>query len=179
MTMKIFWTTQRLVGYLLAVHLKESSELKRMYSCTKRQELEIRWAFSEDKWLLQFAASEISTKIWTQILLTLQGKGWLTIILSEKVFDFPNTSNPCFEENAWDFWKWDFCCWQPVTRGTTGSSGSLSCGAREVRSPCAWRGGAHYLLWVDPSSVALRSLSQLYLNGACGQAVARNTVYSN
>ena len=29
-------------------------------------------------------------------------------------------------------------------RGTTGSSGSLSCGAREVRSPCAWRGGAHY-----------------------------------
>ena len=30
------------------------------------------------------------------------------------------------------------------TRGTTGSSGSLSCGAREVRSPCAWRGGAHY-----------------------------------
>ena len=114
MTMKIFWTTQRLVGYLLAVHLKESSELKRMYSCTKRQELEIRWAFSEDKWLLQFAASEISTKIWTQILLTLQGKGWLFIILSEKVFDFPNTSNPCFEENAWDFWKWDFCCWQPV-----------------------------------------------------------------
>ena len=30
------------------------------------------------------------------------------------------------------------------TRGTTGSSGSLSCGAREVRSPCAWRGGARY-----------------------------------
>ena len=30
------------------------------------------------------------------------------------------------------------------TRGMTGSSGSLSCGAREVRSPCAWRGGAHY-----------------------------------
>ena len=26
------------------------------------------------------------------------------------------------------------------TRGTTGSSGSLSCGAREVRSPCAWQG---------------------------------------
>ena len=26
--------------------------------------------------------------------------------------------------------------------GTTGSSGSLSCGAREVRSPCTWRGGA-------------------------------------
>ena len=25
---------------------------------------------------------------------------------------------------------------------TTGSSGSLSCGAREVRFPCAWRGGA-------------------------------------
>ena len=30
------------------------------------------------------------------------------------------------------------------TRGTTGSSGSLSCGAREVRSPCGWRGGVHY-----------------------------------
>ena len=28
------------------------------------------------------------------------------------------------------------------SRGTTGSSGSLSYGAREVRSPCAWRGGA-------------------------------------
>ena len=27
-------------------------------------------------------------------------------------------------------------------RGTTRISGSLSCGAREVRSPCAWRGGA-------------------------------------
>ena len=27
------------------------------------------------------------------------------------------------------------------SRGTTRISGSLSCGAREVRSPCAWRGG--------------------------------------
>ena len=25
-------------------------------------------------------------------------------------------------------------------RGTTGSSGSLSCGANEIRSPCPWRG---------------------------------------
>ena len=29
-----------------------------------------------------------------------------------------------------------------TARGTTRISGSLSCGAREVRSPCAWRGGA-------------------------------------
>ena len=29
---------------------------------------------------------------------------------------------------------WDF------SRGMTGSSGSLSCGTREVKSPCAWRG---------------------------------------
>ena len=29
-----------------------------------------------------------------------------------------------------------------LSRGTTRISGSLSCGAREVRSPCAWRGGA-------------------------------------
>ena len=28
------------------------------------------------------------------------------------------------------------------SRGTTRISGSLSCGAREVRSACAWRGGA-------------------------------------
>ena len=28
------------------------------------------------------------------------------------------------------------------SRGTTRISGSLSCGAREVRSPCTWRGGA-------------------------------------
>ena len=28
------------------------------------------------------------------------------------------------------------------SRGMMGSSGSLSCGAREVRCPCAWRGGA-------------------------------------
>ena len=28
------------------------------------------------------------------------------------------------------------------SRGMTGSSGSLSCGAREVRCPCAWRGVA-------------------------------------
>ena len=28
------------------------------------------------------------------------------------------------------------------SRGTTRISGSLSCGAREVRSPCAWRGGS-------------------------------------
>ena len=27
-------------------------------------------------------------------------------------------------------------------RGTTGSSGSLSCGANEIRSPCPWRGVA-------------------------------------
>ena len=27
------------------------------------------------------------------------------------------------------------------SRGMTGSSGSLSCGASEVRCPCAWRGG--------------------------------------
>ena len=27
------------------------------------------------------------------------------------------------------------------SRGTTRMSGSLSCGAREVRSPCTWRGG--------------------------------------
>ena len=28
------------------------------------------------------------------------------------------------------------------SRGTTRTSGSLSCGARELMSPCAWRGGA-------------------------------------
>ena len=37
-----------------------------------------------------------------------------------------------------------------LTRGTTRISGSLSCGAREVRSPCAWRGG----LEMRPSSIA-------------------------
>ena len=30
------------------------------------------------------------------------------------------------------------------SRGTMGSSGSLSCGAREIRSPCEWRGGSHH-----------------------------------
>ena len=30
------------------------------------------------------------------------------------------------------------------TRGTTRISGSLSCGAREVKSPCAWRGGPRH-----------------------------------
>ena len=30
------------------------------------------------------------------------------------------------------------------SRRTTRISGSLSCGAREVRFPCAWRGGAHH-----------------------------------
>ena len=30
------------------------------------------------------------------------------------------------------------------SRGTMGSSGSLSCGAGEVRSSCAWRGGARH-----------------------------------
>ena len=30
----------------------------------------------------------------------------------------------------------------PCTTQETRISGSLSCGAREVRSPCAWRGGA-------------------------------------
>ena len=33
---------------------------------------------------------------------------------------------------------WDF------SRGMTGSSGSLSCGAREVKSPCEWRGGTRH-----------------------------------
>ena len=35
------------------------------------------------------------------------------------------------------------------SRGTTRISGSLSCGAREVRSPCAWRGGQPSP-WVGP-----------------------------
>ena len=47
----------------------------------------------------------------------------------------------------------------PWSRGTTRISGSLSCGAREVRSPCAWRGGTRHGtrvtgLEVRPSSVA-------------------------
>ena len=33
---------------------------------------------------------------------------------------------------------WDF------SRGMTGSSGNLSCGAREVKSPCAWRGATRH-----------------------------------
>ena len=44
----------------------------------------------------------------------------------------------------WETWVQSSQAAAPVwgfTRATTGSSGSLSCGAREVRSPCAWRGG--------------------------------------
>ena len=33
---------------------------------------------------------------------------------------------------------------EPVPGTATRISGSLSCGAREVRSPCAWRGGARH-----------------------------------
>ena len=45
------------------------------------------------------------------------------------------------------------------TRGTTGSSGSLSCGAREVRSPCAWRGGARYCSRAMVGEKALQEVS--------------------
>ena len=33
------------------------------------------------------------------------------------------------------------------SRGTTRISGSLSCGAREVRSPCAWRGQSRWFYY--------------------------------
>ena len=41
-------------------------------------------------------------------------------------------------EGAHRKWCREFWCFP--RRGTTRISGSLSCGAREVRSPCAWRG---------------------------------------
>ena len=45
------------------------------------------------------------------------------------------------------------------SRGMTGSSGSLSCGAREVRCPCAWRGGACHCsrVMVGTSTIANNS----------------------
>ena len=43
-------------------------------------------------------------------------------------------------------------------RGTTGSSGSLSCGANEIRSPCPWRGVAchFYRVMVGESGLKTR-----------------------
>ena len=46
-----------------------------------------------------------------------------------------------------------WCC----SRGIMGSSGSLSCGAREVRLLCAWLGGARHC----PSSLSLLAPSTL------------------
>ena len=54
------------------------------------------------------------------------GKEGLHLAMTEAYRGFSRAGEP-----VWDF-----------SRGMTGSSGSLSCGAREVRSPCAWRGGA-------------------------------------
>ena len=52
-------------------------------------------------------------------------------------------------ETFWDNFKKQFhvpSCSACVgfSGGTTGSSGSLLCGAREVRSRCVWRGGARH-----------------------------------
>ena len=46
------------------------------------------------------------------------------------------------------------------SRGTTRISGSLSCGAREVRSPCAWRGGARHGSRVTRGARALRRVEE-------------------
>ena len=43
------------------------------------------------------------------------------------------------------------------SRGTTRISGSLSCGAREVRSPCVWRGGSG-ISWQWEVGVAVPAL---------------------
>ena len=44
------------------------------------------------------------------------------------------------------------------SRGTTGSSGSLSCGTSEVRSPREWRGGVHHcsLVMVGESGLKMQ-----------------------
>ena len=54
------------------------------------------------------------------------------------------------------------------SRGTTRTSGSLSCGARELMSPCAWRGGAGH------HSRALCGPRAPGLQGACPHACARS-----
>ena len=46
-----------------------------------------------------------------------------------------------------------------MDRDTTGSSGSLSCGAREVRSPCVWRRGARHGSRVTGARSSLRITS--------------------
>ena len=56
------------------------------------------------------------------------GKEGLHLAMTEASRGFSRAGEP-----VWDF-----------SRGMTGSSGSLSCGAREVRSPWAGQGGARH-----------------------------------
>ena len=56
------------------------------------------------------------------------GKEGLHLAMTEASRVFSRAGEP-----VWDF-----------SRGMTGSSGSLSCGAREVKSPCEWRGGMRH-----------------------------------
>ena len=56
------------------------------------------------------------------------GKEGLHLAMTEASRGFSRAGEP-----VWDF-----------SRGMTGSSGSLSCGAREVKSPCEWRGGTRH-----------------------------------
>ena len=56
------------------------------------------------------------------------GKEGLHLAMTEASRGFSGAGEP-----VWDF-----------SRGMTGSSGSLSCGAREVKSPCEWRGGMRH-----------------------------------
>ena len=46
------------------------------------------------------------------------------------------------------------------SRGTTRISGSLSCGAREARSACAKRGGAHHCSLVQRGDKGLKTLGR-------------------
>ena len=56
------------------------------------------------------------------------GKEGLHLAMTEASRGFSGAGEP-----VWDF-----------SRGMTGSSGSLSCGAREVKSPCEFRGGTRH-----------------------------------
>ena len=54
------------------------------------------------------------------------------------------------------------------SRGMTGTSGSLSCGAREVRCPCAWRGGACHCSRVMVGNPASRRVEDGLLRSFSG-----------
>ena len=110
MTMKIFWTTQRLVGYLLAVYLKIVIRVKEDVFLYKKTSV---WNLLSFFWGQVAVGSLLPQRyppkyelkfFWLfKVKVTHYNNEWESVWFSKETHALKIM-----------FWKWDFCCWQPV-----------------------------------------------------------------